>query len=146
MAASVRDLREVREEAATEILSRGGRRVRIILEGPAPADWCGFDPQNTVPLTGGRILHFRWLRVCRGGFTAEVRGGVIEEERGRVWLLGLEEGDRLSVEDGGGAPLALGEGSPELSEGRLVSEALRLTGYGLRIEAWEEEVTVRIGG
>lgn len=66
--AAVTELRGQRRRVVDSLLSRPG--VLVELDGSAlPQRFighCGFDPQNTLAVGDGTILHTRWLRVCRG--------------------------------------------------------------------------------
>lgn len=61
--AAVAELRTARRREADRILARPGLRVTIAAES-GRLQWCGFDPQNTLPVGDGRMLHMRFLNLC----------------------------------------------------------------------------------
>jgi hypothetical protein len=61
--ASVAALRAARREQADRILAHPGLRVTIASDS-GRLQWCGFDPQNTLPVGDGRMLHMRFLNLC----------------------------------------------------------------------------------
>ena len=81
--ASVDSLRARRRAQMDSVLSGPG--LRLVLDpsvlGAGSFQWCGFDPQNTLQVDAGVLLHARMLTVCLPGGRAEFQRPVIERRQ-----------------------------------------------------------------
>lgn len=92
---AVRDLRTRRARQVDSVLARPG--LTVVIAGSVGA--CGFDPQNTLRVSGTVALHTRWLRLCRGAFDAEFTTPVVADDSAATHtaVVGAEDAVRLTV-------------------------------------------------
>ncbi|MEJ7810819.1 MAG: hypothetical protein WKG32_10465 [Gemmatimonadaceae bacterium] len=143
-ARAISALRARRVAQRDSVLGRAGLRLTVDpASGPRP-QLCGFDPQNTLAIGDGTVLHARMLRSCvEGKPLAEFDQGVVADtERGTLQTV-IADTASIRITTGGRAvALPAVEGSLELTDLRL--EATNVIVTAPRATLWRSAGELRV--
>lgn len=130
--AAVRTLKNTRKSEAEQLLAQPG--VTVTIESAAgPLNWCGFDPQNTLPVGDGRLMHTRFLRLCGStGVSVEFDTPVVETREPASFAAVVPETGLVLTSESRDLQLAPGE-SRELQSLTITSPTLTLIARTVRI-------------
>lgn len=127
-ALAVDSLRAHRQTQLDSLLGRSGIRLTLTQPRPGMLQPCGFDPQNTLQVTPGRLLHTRFLRLCAdSGTSAEFDRPVLEDQPAASFVTGLDVDDSLVI-------AVSGEAIPSPAGAREVTN-LTVHGPGVELRA-----------
>jgi hypothetical protein len=125
---AVDSLRGRRQAQLDSLYHRNGIRVTVAQARPGMLQPCGFDPQNTLQVTPGRLLHTRFLRLCADSSTsAEFDRPVLEDRPSASFVTAFDEDDSLAIR-------SAGEAIPSPTGAREVMN-LTVQGPGLELRA-----------
>ncbi|HEV8125873.1 MAG TPA: hypothetical protein VGP80_16625 [Gemmatimonadales bacterium] len=130
--AAVRTLENIRKDEAERILAQPG--VTVTIESlVGRLNWCGFDPQNTLPVGDGRLMHTRFLRLCGSpGVSVDFDTPVVETREPASFAAVVPKTGLTLTSEGRDVRLMPGE-SRELPSLTIASPFLTLTARKVRV-------------
>jgi len=141
--AAVRTLENIRRGEAERLLAQPGLTVTIE-SAVGRLNWCGFDPQNTLPVGDGRLMHTRFLRLCGStGVSVEFDTPVVETREPASFAAVVPETGLILSSGGQDLQLKVGE-SRDLQALTIACPSLNLTAGKARISRDSSAIRVTL--